>query len=248
LVKPDVTAFAPLGAALVWVVTLLIDPGPFPPSSTVLIGVGLLAITTTAVVGLVVTGARWSHRLAIGSVAATLVVATLRPIDPIWWLGLVLSAAAGAVLFLPSVTEGVRKLPAADGPPPAAVIPPLALLASPLLVGLFSSGASPLAALTVGLSAPLLAYLYARVLPGGLWGVRLLWPLLALGLSPALGIPAGGVTALLAVVIAGFAWRPEVKTSYHPPRELGSTFPIPLEMTPPEVLDAARIDEKGKPL
>ena len=246
--KPAVTALAPLGAALAWVVTLLVDPGPFPQSSTLLIGVGLLAITTTAVVGLVVTGARWAHRLAIGSVAGTLAVAIVRPIDTIWWLGLVLSAGAAAALFLPSVTAGVRKLPSADGPPPAAVIPPLALLASPLLVGLFSSDKSALAALVVGLSAPLFAYLYARVMPGGLWGVRLLWPLLALGLSPALGVPAGVVTALLAVVIAGFAWRPEVKASYHPPREVGSTFPVPPEMTPPEVLDAAHIDEKGRPL
>lgn len=246
--KPAVTAFAPLGAALAWVVTLLVDPGPFPQSSTVLIGVGLLAISTTAVVGLVVTGARWAHRLAMVSVAGTLAIATLRPIDTVWWLGLVLSAAAAAVIFLPSVTAGVRKLPSADGPPPAAVIPPLALLASPLLVGLFSSGAPPLAALIVGLSAPLFAYFYTRVLPGGLWGVRLLWPLLALWVSPALGVPAGVVTALLAIVIAGFAWRPEVKASYHPPREVGSTFPIPPEMTPPEVLDAAHIDETGKPL
>ncbi|MGH8944821.1 MAG: hypothetical protein ACRDVL_01570, partial [Acidimicrobiia bacterium] len=165
------TAMVPLAAALVWVLALLFDSGPLPASSTLLTGIGLLATATTAVVGLVVGGARWAHRLAASSVAATLVVAAVRPIDPIWWLGLVVSALAAAVLFLPATTGRVRKLPSATGPPPAAVIPPLALLAAPLLVGLTSAEAPPLPALVVGLSAPVFAYLYSRVLPGGLWGV-----------------------------------------------------------------------------
>ncbi|MBW3667324.1 MAG: hypothetical protein KY394_06995, partial [Actinobacteria bacterium] len=207
-----------------------------------------LVTATTAVVGLVVTGARWAHRVSAGGVAATLVIAALRPIDAMWWVGLVFTAVAAAALFLPSVTQRVRKLPAAAGPPPAAVIPPLTLLAAPLIVGIAAIDAPRLPALVIGLSAPLFAYLYARVLPGGLWGVRILWPLLAGGLSPALGIPAGLVTGLLALGVAVVAWRPEVKASYHPPREVGTIFPIPPEMTPPEILDAARVDDKGRPL
>lgn len=245
--KPPVSALAPLGAALAWVVALLVDPGPLPSFSTLLTGVGLLAMATSAVVGLVVAGSRWSHRTALTAVAATLVVATIRPIDAMWWIGVAASAGAAAILFLPVVTEGVRKLPAAAGPPPAAVIPPLALLAAPVLIGLVSFDAPALPALVAGFSAPLFAYFYVRVLPGGLWGVRILWPLLALGLSPALGMPAGLATAALALAVAAAAWRPEVKVSYHPPREVGSTFPIPPEMAPPEVLDAARVDEKGRP-
>lgn len=245
-VKPPASALAPLGAALAWVLALLVEPGPLPPSSTLLTGIGLLAMATTSVVGLVVTGARWAHRLGLGAVAATLVIATLRPIDLMWWVGLALSTVAAAALFFPRVTDRVRKLPAAAGPPPAAVVPPLALLAAPYIVGIAAMDVPGLPVLAVGLSAPLFAYLYARVLPGGLWGVRLLWPLLALGLSPALGMPAGLVTGLLGLGVAVVAWRPEVKASYHPPREVGTTFPIPPEMTPPEVLDAAQIDDKGR--
>jgi hypothetical protein len=239
---------APLAAALVWVLILLFDAGPLPPSSTLLTGVGLLAIATTSVVGLVVTGARWAHRLAVCSVATTMVVAALRPIDRWWWLGLAVSAVAVTIVFLPIITNQVRRLPAASGPPSAAVVPPLALLASPVLVGLTSADAPPLPALAVGLSAPVFAYLYIRVLPGGLWGVRLLWPMLALGLAPFLGLLPGVAAVLVAVIVAAFSWRPEVKASYHPPREVGSTFPIPPEMTPPDVLDAAHVDDKGRPL
>lgn len=238
---------APLAAALVWVLALLFDPGPLPSSSTLLTGVGLLAIATTSVVGLAVARARWAHRLAAASVTGTIIVAMIRPIDPVWWIGVVVSAVAAAVVFLPTVTGRIRKLPAAAGPPPAAVVPPLVLLSAPLLVGLTSAEAAPLPALVVGLSAPLFAYLYVRVVPGGLWGVRLLWPLLAIGLAPVLGAPSGIVTALAGLAVAGFAWRPEVRASYHPPREVGSTFPIPPELTPSEVRDAAQIDEKGRP-
>lgn len=247
-VKPPASAFSPLGAALAWVLALLIEPGDLPPSSTLLAGIGLLAMATTSVVGLVVTGARWAHHLGVGAVAATLAIASLRPIDLIWWVGLALSAVAATALFLPGVTDRVRKLPAAAGPPPAAVIPPLALLGAPFIIGIAAMDVSGLPVLAVGLSAPLFAYLYARVLPGGLWGVRLLWPLLALGVSPALGMPAGLVTGLLGLAVAVVAWRPDVKASYHPPREVGSTFPIPPEMTPPEILDAARLDDKGRPV
>ena len=245
-VKPPASALAPVGAALAWVLALLLEPGPLPPSSTLLTGIGLLAMATTSVVGLVVTGARWAHRLGLGAVAATLVIAALRPIDLIWWVGLALSTVAATALFFPRVTDRVRKLPAAAGPPPAAVVPPLALLAAPYIVGVAAMDVPGLPVLAVGLSAPLFAYLYARVLPGGLWGVRILWPLLALGLSPAMGMPAGLVTGLLGLGVAVVAWRPEVKSSYHPPREVGTTFPIPPEMTPPEVLDAAQIDDKGR--
>lgn len=243
--RSTLAATAPLAAALVWLIALLFDAGSFTSHSTLLTGAGLLTIATTSVVGLIVVGARWAHRLAVVSVAATLVIGSVRPIDPIWWLGVISSAGAAAVLFLPITTGRIRRLPSAAGPPPAAVIPPLVLLAMPLVVGLTSVHTRPLPALVVGLSAPLFAYLYIRVIPGGLWGVRLLWPLLSLGLSPGLGSPAGVAAALAAITVAAFAWRPEVKTAYHPPREVGSTFPIPPEMTPPEVLDAAGIDEKG---
>jgi hypothetical protein len=43
------------------------------------------------------------------------------------------------------------------------------------------------------------------------------------------------------------AWGSSVKASYHPPREVGTTFPVPPELAPAEVLDAAEIDDTGKP-
>jgi hypothetical protein len=99
----------------------------------------------------------------------------------------------------------------------------------------------------VGLSAPGASFLYSRVLPGGLVAIRLGWPLLALVMAPLLGLYAGAFVATIAVIVDIAAWDRSVKASYHPPQEVGTTYPIPPELAPGEILDAADIDEKGRP-
>lgn len=235
----------PLLAALAWTAALIAGSGSLSPAAALLAGVGLLTISVVSVVGMTVTGGRWAHRLGLGSVAAGLVIAVIRPIDGFWATGLVASAVAGSVLFAPGVTSRIRKLPAAAGPPQAAVLVAVVLLTSPFLIGVALGGASDWPALVVGLGAPVAAFAYARVIPGGLISIRLAWPALAIALAPLLDLPAAGMSVALAAVVAVIAWRPEVKTSFHPPREAGTTYPIPPELAPEDVLDAAGIDDKG---
>jgi hypothetical protein len=102
--------------------------------------------------------------------------------------------------------------------------------------------------IVVGLSALVSAFLYARVIPGGLLAIRILWPGLAIGLAPLFGFPGGLVSALFGITVAGLAWHPSVKTAFHPLSETGTTYAIPPELTPEEVLDAAQIDDHGRPL
>jgi hypothetical protein len=99
----------------------------------------------------------------------------------------------------------------------------------------------------VGLSAPIAALWYARVLPGGLFAVRALWPASAIGLSVTMGPAAGAVALVSGVVVAVLAWHSSVKHAFHPPREVGTSFPIPPELAPREVLDTAKLDERGRP-
>jgi hypothetical protein len=61
-----------------------------------------------------------------------------------------------------------------------------------------------------------------------------------------MGWPTAFVSAALGLIVGILAWDRSVKTSYHPPREVGTTFPIPPELAPEEVLDAAEIDDKGR--
>lgn len=237
----------PLLAALAWTVALIFDEEPLGPAGALLVGVGLLVMTTVSVVGMTVTGGRWAHRLAIASVAAGLVLALIRPIDALWIAATGASIIAGATLFLPQMTRRIRRLPTATGPPGSAVLLTSTMLTTPFLLGIASGGSTTWAILVVGLTAPMFAFLFVRVVPGGLLGVRLVWPLLALGLTAMLTFPAVVVTVVTVIGVVVLAWRPDVKASFHPPRETGTTYAIPPELTPREVLDAARLDDQGRP-
>lgn len=244
--RPSLLAASTLLAALVWTVALGDDSGPFRVAPTLLIGVSLLATATVATVGMIVVGGRWAHRLGLAALSITAVIAVIRPIDFWWILGVISTAAAVLALLSPAVTSMIRTLPSASGPPPRALAPPLVLLTTPALLGFAGNDARPWALLTVGLTAPIAAFLYSRVMSGGLIAVRVVWPAAALALSPMLGWAAGPTAAALAFTVAVAAWHQSVKASYHPPREVGTMFPIPPQLAPKEVLDAARIDEKGR--
>jgi len=225
---------------------VVVDRQPFAAAPALLVGIGLLTTATVASVGMIVVGGRWAHRLGLGTLAATVGVALVRELDVLWSAGMAATALGLVAMFSPTLTDTIRQLPSASGPSPRAVAPALLLVATPVVLGFAGQDATAWALLVVGLTAPLVGFLYTRVVPGGLLAVRLLWPMLALALTPLLGWVAGIVTAGLALALAVLAWDPSVKASYHPPREVGTTFPIPPELTPEEVLDAAEIDDRGR--
>lgn len=245
--KVSLASATPLLAALLWVVALLVDPGPFAPWPVLLIGLGLLETACVSVVGMIMTGGRWARRTALAVVAATLGVAIARPLDALWVIALAATTLAAVSMFTGSVIRGTRKLPAAFGPPVRAVLIPLILLGFPTLLGFAAWDEQMASTLAVGLTAPIAAVWYSRVLPGGLLAVRILWPALAIGLAVTQGLAPGVTSLVVGALVAVLAWHPTVKVAFHPPREKGTAYAIPPELAPREVLDAARLDEKGRP-
>jgi hypothetical protein len=225
----------------------MIDPGPLAPWSVFMVGFGLLTMATVSVVGMIVVGGRWALRTGLATIGASLVIAAVRPVDPIWFVALVGSAAAGVLLFLPVVTQHIRRLPSATGPPQRAVLVTLLLVSAPFTFGLAAWNRPSAATVVVGLSAPLAALWYSRLLPGGLYAVRIIWPALALGLAAFQPIAVAVVSVAMAVAVIVIAWHRDVQVAFHPPRETGRVYPIPPELAPREVLDAAEIDERGHP-
>lgn len=244
--RSSLLAATTLFSALMWTVALIIDSGPFSGASVLLIGLGLLVTSTVATVGMILVGGRWAHRLGLTALGLTIPLAVVRDLDPLWVLAMTATAIAVVGLLSPTLTATIRKLPSASGPPPRAVAPALVLLVAPALLGFAGVDATAWALLVVGLTAPIAAFVYSRVLPGGLLTVRLVWPILTLALSPLLGWAGGLTAATLALAVAAGAWGASVKASYQPPREVGTTFPIPPELAPREVLEAAEIDDKGR--
>ncbi len=244
--KAPLLAATTLLSALVWTIALVFDSEPFAGAPALLIGVGLLATATVATVGMIVVGGRWAHRLGLASLGISIVIAVFRDIDLLWVAGTATTALSLVAVLTPRLTDTIRQLPSASGPPPRAIAPPLILLITPAVLGFVGNEAVAWALLVVGLSAPNVAFLYSRVLPGGLVAIRLVWPIMTLALSPLLGWAAGSTAVALAVAVGWSAWDRAVKASYYPPQETGSAFRIPPELTPREVLDAAEIDDKGR--
>ncbi|HEX6222477.1 MAG TPA: hypothetical protein VF115_15405 [Acidimicrobiia bacterium] len=243
------TAFAVASiqlAALAWTLAILVDTSPLETAPALLVGLGLLAMSTVAMVGMIAVGGRWAHRLGLIAIASMVALAIIRPIDLFWGVAVGLTALSSMALLSPVVTRSIRRLPSASGPPPRAITPPLILLATPAVLGFLGNAAAPWALLVVGIAAPNVAWLYSRVLPGGLLAIRMIWPALAIALAPWMGWWAGTASVVMAAAVAVLSWHKSVKASYHPPREVGTAYPIPPELTPKEVLDAAEIDDRGR--
>jgi hypothetical protein len=246
-VRVPLLATTPLLAGLAWAAALAIDPDPFAPASVLLMMIGILALATVGMVGLTVTGGRWAHRTLLAALGAMFTVAVARPVDALWVVALAVTALATIALLVPPLTGAVRRLPAAAGPPLRALIIPLLLIGFPFPLGLSAWDDPSTGTLIVGLTAPFAALWFARVFPGGLLGVRIIWPALAIGfaitqwLAPAIVSLAGGAA------VAALAWHRTVSVAFHPPREQGTVYPIPPELAPREVLDSADIDERGHP-
>ena len=233
-----------LAAVLSWTAVVALG-ADLSSHSTLRVGISMILTATIATVGIVVASARWARRLAMVAVVMGPLAAASAPLDTLWVAALILTAAAAAVLLSPRLA--VRKLPSATGPPANAVILPLVLVISPFAYGLTGAGSPPWAVLLAGGAALVAAFLYARVIRGGLLAVRYVWPMLALGLLFAMETPAAVTSAFLAVAVVALSWSPEAKAAFHPPRQVGTTLPIPPELSPREILDAANIDEKGRP-
>lgn len=233
-----------LAAAFVWTAATVASR-VFADVQTLLLGVGLIATSTVATVGMVVSRGMWARRLGLVALAMTVAIAILTPIAPLWIAGLALTAMSAAALFNPGLE--IRRLPAAAGAPPRAVIAPLLLVAAPFLYGIAPEGSEPWALLAAGLSAPFVAFAYSTVKPGGLIALRYGWPAVALGTAPLMEVLALATSVLLGVLVAGVARDDAVKAAFHPPSEPGTRYQIPPELSPAEILDAADIDESGRP-
>lgn len=244
--KSPLIVSSTLIAAVVWLLGLIADPAPLDGVSVLLVGIGLVSMAAVATVGIVLSGGRWARRFALTTLASCLAVAAIRPIDAWWFAGLAATALAFASLYLPSVTDRVRKLPSAAGPPPRAVMVPLMLISTPFVIGITNSDGEAWAAALVSTSALIAAFLYSRAVTGSVVTVRLAWPALALGLSPFIGLPGSLASAVAGVAVAVVAWHPSVSLAVHPSVEAGTGYSIPPELTPTEILDAAQLDDRGK--
>jgi hypothetical protein len=98
----------------------------------------------------------------------------------------------------------------------------------------------------MGASGPLAALLYSRTIPGGLAALRFGLIAVSLALAAVMPIPHAVVAVLVSAAICATAWSPDVAIAFRPLVEKGTSYAIPPELAPKEILDSAGIDEKGR--
>lgn len=240
------TTFALLIASLSAALVLTGDTTVWTDGSGTMIAAGHLLLSAVVIVAALVGAARWAVGLGVGLATVLVVPALAHPIDPAWTVMVVSAGLAVAGLAGTGLRAAVRQRPSAAGPPRKAVLLTLGLLGSPILVGSLQPAGVDGVDWAIAVAAVVLGVFYSRARPAALWTTRGGTPLLALLCAGAIPMPA----ALLAV--AGFgaltwlAWSSDARVAVIPLTTRGRSVPIPPELTPGNILDAARIDSRGR--
>ena len=240
------TTFALLVSSLSAALVLTGPDAAWVDGSGAMIAAGHLILTAIAIVGALIGAARWARWMGTGLAALLAVPAILHPIAA-WWVVMVVSAGlALAGLVGTGLRSVVRQRPPAGAPPVKATALVLGMLSAPLVVGAVQpEGVGP-ADWAVAATAVVLAAWYTRAHDASLWGVRFGVPVLALASSAVVSWPAAALPVAGFAVLSRLAWSTDARIAVIPLASPGRSVPIPAELTPGEILDAAGIDSRGR--
>jgi hypothetical protein len=240
------TTFALLVASLSAAVVLTGDDAVWTAGSGAMIAVGHILLTAIVVVAALVGAARWSVGLGLALAALLAIPAVLHPIDPAWVVMVVTAGLAAGGLAGTGLRGAVRQRPAAAGPPRKAVALTLGLLCAPLVIG--STQPSGVDATDWALVAASLAlgFWYSKARPTAVWATRLGIPLLAVVSVLIVAFPQALAAVAFFSVLTWLAWSADARLAVIPLLERGRSVPIPPELAPGEILDAAGLDSRGR--
>lgn len=240
-----VSSLSLLAAAVTWGVSV-VRSSEWEESSAVVFGVVIIVSAAVSIVGMVAGVSRWAFRLAIG-LSATLVAAGLTmPLTTPIVVAMGLAGFALAGVAGTAMRGMIRQRPAADGPPPNSVSLGVLLLLSPGVWAFVARSGMNAAAVTAAVLAWAGMAVYLKATPVSLVTARVGLPLSLIALAAFSGWPTGALIALTAIGAAALAWTVGARIAVEPLARPGSTVPIPPELAPRDVLDAAGIDDRGR--
>lgn len=240
------TTAALLGSSLA--LAFVVVDGPLESGAGPMVGIGHLLLTAVTIVGALVGAARWSLGLGLGLTVVSAALAIAHPVGPAWVVLVGLTALAAGGLIATGLRGTIRLRPRADGPPARATALPLALLGVPLVVGVVQpGGVDAVDWLVVALSAAIAVW-YSQALPGSLWVARFGSPALVGVSAVAVDVPAALPVMAVFIGISALAWTTDARIAVQPLAEPGKAISIPAELAPRDVLDAAGLDDRGRPM
>ncbi len=233
-------------AALLWASLVAFGASYFDPTPSLFYASGLLLLAIVALLGLTVSHGRWAWGLTIGVFGLEAVAAVLVEPTAWWWAGLAVSAGAVFITVGPWIDPHVRQLPPPTPLPNQSLGLMIGLLFFPSILALTNE--IDVWAAILALGAVVVAWAYGRAFVTGLWASRLL----LLPLAVVVAVTGSWIRAVVAVGLAAamtvLAWSAGARSAAIPldPRRV-QTSPVFPELAPPEVLDAAGYDERGRP-
>lgn len=247
MLPASIVAGSLAAASLIGAVHLAVDETRFEAGAAGLLAVGMVIVAVTGVSGILLARGRWSQPVATGVATAWIAIAASSPVSGWSVATLVIAAVALGGSTGPWLATWLRHRPSVTGPPPAAVIALLLLVATPAAIALVSIDDVTPAGWSLAAWSLLLALALARAIPGALSTTRFAHPVAAAAAGLTTGVAATAILGALGVVTAAFAWRREVAIAIAPRTiERSAALSIPPELAPPGILDAAGVDERGQ--
>lgn len=231
--------------SLTWAGALTMSPAPWTALTAGVIAAGVLVTAAVTVTLVMVQSSPVGYRLSWGLLAVEGLIASLQPITALWWAGVLLIAATGALLADSTLGGWIRLQPPPTPVPASSLVLCLLLLASGPVTALASPSAELrwLPSLTFG--AWLVLVWYVRRWPGRELAPRLTTPLLGVG-GLLLPWPARLIWMGAMLLAAVLAWTAGSRLAVRPLVERGHPVPIPPELAPADVLHSAGVDDKGR--
>lgn len=212
----------------------------------VMLACGHLLLVAVAIVGSLVGAARWAVGLGAGLAGVLAVPAVVHPIGAAWVVMVATAGLAVAGMLGTGLRPAVRQRPPADAPPRKATALVLGALGSPLVVGGLQPDGVTVVDWLLTAAAVALAAWYTRAQPMALWATRFGLPLLAAIAAFVIPLPQAVAAVGFFALVAWLAWTKDARIAVIPLAAPGRSVPIPAELAPEDILDAAGLDSRGR--
>lgn len=237
-----------VAASVLWLILLSGGSEDLAAGPALLLGGDVVLLSLIAAAGLLIARSAWA-RITGAVVALALLPLLLLDSDrgPLIWVAAGLSVLAFATMLSPGVAKWIDTSRGA-GPPGIAVVLLIGLLLSPAVAAIASPSETTVFLWVLAAAGPLAAIGYSRASVGTLWAIRIgtLPVCLLAAATPPLG---GGLIAIgYGLAITTLSWQKAVLLAAQPLTPLPSPgYRIPPELAPTEILEAADLDESGRP-
>lgn len=234
---------------LLWAGRVLFGSSPWGTAGATLVAAGLIVLTSTTVIALLLSPGQWVRNSVTAIGVAWALMAIVLPIETSW-VAAVITSGTGVGLIWTRRMDGWFRQVSPDRVPTRATVLAMALLWLPAVAGAVSAPAVTAGGWIMAGFGLIGGWAYARALPGALWTIRL--GIAPVGIIATAGlhvVPSSVTLWAVTTIVAVLAWTGDARSAVRSPspRRVATVSILP-EVTPPDLLEAAGYDRRGRPL